>query len=500
MNKIKILALVATTLFATSCKDFLDINENPNQALDSTPQNVLAAALTVTAANTSGGVWSGTAFQDDFNSYGSWVAGYWSKSGEVNGYAPERTYTYTTSFYSTLWNNVYDNLVDFNYVQAKGTELGLPNHAAIAMIMKAYNFQALTDQYGSIPYTDALKGANLITPTYTKAEDIYKDLIVQLDAAIKMINDAPETATLPTAEDIVFKGDMHKWLQFANTLKLRILLRQSEVGSLSGYLTTEFGKLSTDFIVADVLDNPGYTQSEAKQNPFWERYNKIAAGTASRESGYVKPTAYAISKYNNDARIAKLYTTPSGGGTYTGTILGEENPLALNKLSNFGTGLFKSFDQGTPLMLAAESYFLQAEAKSRGFLPGGDAVAKTDYEKGITASFTFLGLTAANAQTYLTDNAANNLVGWAASTNKKETIIYQKWLALNSVNGNEAWSEYRRTGYPSDLKNSASLQSTSTRADKLPVRLLYPLSEIATNSANVPAANQFADRIFWDIN
>jgi hypothetical protein len=68
------------------------------------------------------------------------------------------------------------------------------------------------------------------------------------------------------------------------------------------------------------------------------------------------------------------------------------------------------------------------------------------------------------------------------------------------VNGNEAWSEYRRTGYPSDLKNSASLQSTSTRADKLPVRLLYPLSEIATNSANVPAANQFADRIFWDIN
>lgn len=498
---IKYIAAAVLLFSSAACKkSFLDINQNPNQVLSATPDAILPAALNRTDS----------LYINGYNVYGGWTVGYWAKTGTVNGYDAERTYTYTNSSYQSLWNSTYDVLNDLELLESSAASLGQTNYEAIAKIVKVFNFQLLVDEYGNIPYTNALKGQANLSPTYDKAEDIYKDLIVQLDKAIALI-DAATANTIPVdaTKDFIFNGDMSAWKKYANTLKLRILLRQSQVPALSAYLTTEFAKLPTAasaYITDDVTGNPGYVQSAGKLNPFWESYYKSAANNATSNSKYVRGTTYAIQQYQqsvNDNRLSRIYTKVNN--VYVGVVLGDQNPLAHAKLSEFGTGIFKAYNAPAVILLAAESYFLQAEAKARGLLSGGDG--KAEYQQGIRKSFAYFYKSGLNsdaattdADAYINGNGGNKLIDWNTSVNKQETIIYQKWLALNSINSIEAWSEYRRTGYPANVP--ASLESVSTRPDKLPVRLLYPQTEISTNPTNVAAQgviNQFTSRIFWDI-
>ncbi|UOR05687.1 SusD/RagB family nutrient-binding outer membrane lipoprotein [Hymenobacter aerilatus] len=512
MKNIAKLFVVASLLsVATGCESFLDVNTNPNNpSLESLQPNfVLAQSLKVT----------GDLSYNTLNTYGSWVAGYWAQAGGVNGYGEERTYTYTAIYNQDFWRDTYDNLKDYDIIERDGPAAGYPYHAAIAKIMKVFDYQMLVDEYGDIPYTQALQGASVITPKYDKAEDIYKDFIVKLDEAITEIKAVPAATAKPGTEDIIFRGDMNNWVKFANTLKLRILIRQSFVPTLNDYVKSEIAKLqsSDGFITTDVLVQPGYLQTTGKQNPFWNRYRATPAADATARN-YQAGTQYVIDQYknNNDPRLAQLYVR-ANDGTYKGLIPGDQAPPlggpAISRWKDYG-GILKGFDAPSPIMLAAESYFLQAEAKSRGFLSGGDSGAGTDFNNGIRASFVYfytpapsapadsrvLGQVDSDYQTYLAANTNNPMVNWSTASNradKLDKIIYQKYLAMNSVTGGEAWSEYRRTTYP---KFPASLESASSRADKLPVRLLYPQYEISTNPENIPSGvNQFTSKIFWDV-
>ncbi|RTQ50125.1 SusD/RagB family nutrient-binding outer membrane lipoprotein [Hymenobacter gummosus] len=517
------LAITATTLATTGCDKFLDVNENPNNPLTATPQAVLAQALNATATN----------FASQYNNYGNWVAAYWGKSGTVNGYNEERTYNYSSLYNQGLWNNTYDNLYDYQLIEQLSNEQGRPNLAAVAKIMKVYNFQLLVDQYGDIPYSQALNGLQNVLPKYDKAEDIYKDFVVKLTEATTTLATLPTDTRVLANEDIVFGGGAAahtSWQRFANTLRLRILLRMSNVQSLQAYVTTEMTRLASapgGFLTTDAQVQPGFIQSEGQQSPFYNRYGVVSSGLASAtERNYVQPTQYIIDQYQNngpDPRLTRLYTPATVApyaNVYRGVVLGESNIPALGNYARLrlGGGLLKAFDQPVPLILLAESKFLQAEAKLKGFLPGGDAAAKTDYQDGIRASFVYFYAPApsqrsttadqsANAvpnyDLYLTRNAANPLVNWdvpgtgANAVSKEQKIYYQKYLAFNTVESIEAWSEYRRTGYP---RIPASIESSSTRPDKLPVRLLYPQTEIATNLNNIPTGiNQFTSKIFWDV-
>lgn len=516
MKKISALLLVATLAsVSTGCESFLDINENPNNITTDnlTPNFVLAQALKV----------SGDISYNTLNYYGSWTAGYWAQAGGVNGFSEERTYTYTALYNQGLWNAVYDNVQDYTIIERDGPTAGYPYHAAIATIMKVFNYQILVDEYGDIPYTTALQGTENITPSYDKAEDIYKDFIVKLDAAIAAIKAVPSGIAKPGAEDVVFRGDMDKWVQFATTLKLKILIRQSLVPALDGYVKAEMAKLpssSESFVSYNVNVQPGYLQTSGKQNPIWDRLWATPAGTPSTARQYQAGTQYIINQYvnNKDPRVSQLYIeAPKAPGTYLGLKPGDSNPPVWPLLSSWKPygGILKGFDAPSPIMLAAESYFLQAEARSRGYLAGGDSKAGEDFNNGIRASFVYFYTPAPTApasanvaakavpdyEAYLAANKNNPLVDWNTASgrpDKLDKIIYQKYLALNSVEGGEAWSEYRRTGYPNF---PASEQSTSPRADKLPVRLLYPQSEVTTNGKNIPTGiSQFTSRIFWDIN
>jgi hypothetical protein len=570
----KLIAAGALIASVSSCSSFLDVNDNPNSPLVATPNTILAQALAVTASNYSGG---GT----NFNSYGSWTAGYWGRSGTINGYGAERTYTYTSNFYSGLWTNTYNNLEDYQIIQNQAAGYG--RHAAIARIMKAYNFLLLVDQYGNIPYTNALKGlGGSLTPTYDNAQTIYADLITQLTGAIADINTAVADQTQANVgnEDIVFQGNMTNWKKFANTLKLRILMRESQTNdaAINTFVQAQLSALRTatdGFITADVVAQPGYLQTSGKQNPFYDRYGVTPAGTSfTAEYSYQLPTRYILEQYYNarDPRAVQMYasatmTQPDGtarprtdwnytltyqgtqitGNTfpYIGADLGESSPLVGNRASRFRNGgaLLKGFDAPTPLMLMSEYYFLLAEAGTRG-LGGYDAAsAKTAFNNGITASFVYFytpatsrrntasdssafvttgiytptaadlaTLTQAQLNTkirlnsgkvarYLAVNATNPLVNFDLATSngslgKQEIVIYQKYLAMNTVGSIEAWDDYRRTALP---KFRASQESNiSSRPDKLPTRLLYPQAEVSTNGANVPTVTN-TTKIFWDV-
>ncbi|QKG58721.1 SusD/RagB family nutrient-binding outer membrane lipoprotein [Hymenobacter sp. BRD128] len=521
----KVLVAAGLTAAATSCKSYLDINTNPNSPTAATPDAILAQALTATAANYTGN-------NPSFNSYASWAADYWAKSGIVNGYIEERTYNYTTQYYSGLFDNTYHNLNDYNLIQSTGATTGFPYHAAIARIMKVYNYQLLVDEYGDIPYSTSVQGLNNLSPTYDKAATIYKDFIVQLDGAIADIKAANKNpaATSVGAEDVVFGGNMTKWIQFANSMKLRVLLRQSQSSdaSLTAYVQTQMTALQQSaavdgFITTDVLVQPGYSQSAGKQNPFYNRYGKTPSGSNATERSYQIPTSYIISQYhdNKDPRLSQLYTIGSkivGKDTiaaYIGTTAGETSPplftypiIASRFL--FGGGILKGYNAPTALMLLAEQDFSKAEAETRNLFTGGDAAAKMDYLQGIQDSFNYFYRPATSGaistgnglnqyKTYISTNAGNPLVDYDAATpsgslGKQSVIIYQKYLAMNSIASTEAWDDYRRTGQP---KIMASLESTSPRPDKLPARLLYPISEVSSNVANIPTGvNQFTP-IFW---
>ncbi|RZJ95149.1 MAG: SusD/RagB family nutrient-binding outer membrane lipoprotein [Hymenobacter sp.] len=529
----KVLLAATLTTVASSCNSFLDVNTNPNSATSVTPDQLLANALVSTGAN-----------YTNFNSYTSFTAGFWGKANGVSGYNVERAYNYTSTYQQGLWTGIYDNLQDYQLIRTSAMVASYPNHAAIARIMQAYDFLLLVDQYGDIPYTNALQGATNTTPAFDKAEVVYKDLIVQLKGAIADIN-AATAAAKPGTEDVVFGGGtagMTKWKQFANSLRLRILLRQSSTsdGTRNAYVATEMAALqaSTDgYITTDVVVQPGYAASSGQQNPFYNTYG-FAVGSSATVSTYrfILPTNYLVNLFrnNSDTRLVQEFRPISGTTTtYLGTNLGEPLPpdylqgstfqaaLAGNPAGTFAGTFLRSPSQPTVLMLLAEHLFSKSEAETRSLLTNGDA--KTDYLNGIRASYqtTYRSGTApaavaatAESEAYLAANVGNGLVDWDATTTRQtntygtittgtrtvsrtEKILTQKWLAENTFASTEAYDDYRRTSLP----NIPISLEASQPALGIPTRLLYPQVEINTNGANVTAAatgvTQYT-HLFWD--
>jgi hypothetical protein len=166
-------------------------------------------------------------------------------------------------------------------------------------------------------------------------------------------------------------------------------------------------------------------------------------------------------------------------------------------------------------MLAAESHFLQAEAYLENYLTGDYT---TSFNDGITASYSYLYKDVSGAvttpvaplvATYQANNVGNYLVDIGAAVDddqRLEAIITQKYIALNMINCDEAWNEFRRTGYPvtvplgEPFEDIASIKSNSTRPDRMISRIMYPSSEAAYNEANFKVINHFSDLIFWDPN
>ncbi len=229
-KQINIRVLLIAILFAACSSDYLDINEDPNNPLSVSPDLILPVAQSYTA-------FIQESFQSQ-NSLGNFFMYNWAESDGSVFYFAEFRYSVTPSFYSQNFDYTYANaLKQYNALNTlEGAEFGY--YRAISKIMIAYHFQILVDTYGDVPYNEALQRGDNPTPKYDDAELIYDDLIVQLTAAIDLINTTTSnsgiTPVLPGNDDALFGGDMDLWKRFANTVKLRILVRQSDMAGLRG--------------------------------------------------------------------------------------------------------------------------------------------------------------------------------------------------------------------------------------------------------------------------
>lgn len=506
-NNIKVLCTAAILLLGACKKEYLDINTNPNKPTTVIPGLILTNALNTTATRTTGSI--------NYYQFASAWIGYWDYSGAVAAFAEERSYQFTSNYgpATSIWSTLYDNLEDYNYVEKQGAVLNNAFYSAVAKTMKAYDYENLVDVYGSIPYSEALQSTAVIRPKYDKDQDIYEDLAKKLDTAATLFKGlVGKVSTLDATYDIMYAGDAAKWAKFANTLKLRMLLRQSEMPGRGAYITTEMAKITANgmgFINANLdtkghgdaaFVNPGYSNSAGKQNPFYANFGYTPTGISSPVDGhrfYIAST-YGLAFYqnNDDPRLPFLYTTINDGkGTgYSGSPFGptastDDSP---QYKSAIGTGLLKGADMAQPLLTDFESLFLQAEAAQRGYIT---ADTHSLYESAVQQNFTYLG--AGTAGDYLANASVSN---WNTATDKLTLIMTQKWAAMNGINDIESWSDYRRLHIPADIPIS---NNPAASIRKVPVRMLYPQSEYNYNPDNVLAQgtiSQFTNRIFWDVN
>ena len=482
----------------TGCKsDYLDVNNNPNQVTAATPQLVLPDALATTGWYLTGSAPSGVT--GSFYFLNLWM-GYWNWSGNYSIATSDKNYQFTQGFNNSIWSSAYLNLKNYNYVDNQAATLGQPLLQGMAKIMKALHFQLLVDTYGDVPYTSALQGTANILPTYDKAQDIYDDLFKQIDAGMALLAKGDGTLN-PGPNDIMFQGDIDKWLKFGNTLKLRMLLRQSEKTDRAAFIQTQLATIKTSgygFLGAgeNASVNPGYSNSQNLQNPLYGAFYAINGNPTTLNNQY-KGNLYGITFYKstNDPRLGAYYRPVVGTTTnFNGTYFGTTDVLVNSLVSDIGPGVLKNVSQNSPILQSHESLFMQAEAAQRGWITGD---AKTLYQSAIAESFINVGRTAAEATTYYSQAGVND-VNWDASANKIEAIITQKWASENGTAPFEAWSDYRRLGLPATIPISVD---PSTTVKQIPNRLLYPTSEYSTNASNVAAqgtVSQFTSKIFWE--
>lgn len=523
MKNLKYSFLVLLVFLAAGCKDsFFDINDNPNNPTDESmqPNLLLPSVLNATADK--------MATSYDYAAH--WM-GYWARSGTYGPSNPLENYDLTTSYQRTQWVNGnttvanpevswYNILMDASVMERKAIETEQTFYVAIAKVIRSIGFMYLVDQYNNVPYSQALNMTEYISPAYDNGQDIYNDLLLQLDEAAALFA-AADPAANPGIEaaDIMFRGDALMWRKLVNTQRLKLLIRQSEVfgGTAPAEQLSAIDADGSGFLMSGETAevNPGYAPDQYKQNPFYNTY--LRDHTGSLIDNFNRANNYLLDLYmdNDDIRYQYVFNAarePLDGNDYFGYDFGfvdpnPDNPKAANSSEVAGPGLAPGPDQPQWLFTSVESLFLQAEAIQRGWISGdahqayNAAVTESfiwfDEKAKIAEGFDFKGVEdpAAEAADYLAQT--NSIVSWDNAGDKINLIITQKYLALPGINNFEAWVDYRRLGIP----NVPLTLSPSRNGRHIPLRLLYPQEEYNYNGENVAAQGTIdaqTSAVFWD--
>jgi hypothetical protein len=463
MKKIYILALFAIVL--SSCNKFDEaINKDTNrQSTASGTQLISNAQLSLPGLSSS--------------PQGEFMAQYLSESQYVGASLyPDGG----TSFY-TLYQGPLINLQTvLESDDLSVTEGPIANQLAVAKILKAYFFWNITDRWGDVPYTEALKGADNFTPKYDTQESIYNSLFQLLDEADKSI----VTGTI--TNDAIYAGDMSKWKKLANTIRLLMALRISNVNAAKG--KDEFTKAIAAGIMTSNADNLVFKHvADANNQNYW--YGQVV--NQNREWWALTKTLVDYLNPINDPRLPIYGQRNRKSSVYVGMPFGQLDNLGTTDYSLLGTAIYA---QNAPVHLVtyAQVLFALAEAAKLTWISGGDAVAKTNYDLAIENSLRqWTGGT-----TGLSALLAAPGVVYSPSTALKQ-IGTQRWIHL-FMHGYEAWAEWRRTGYPDNLVQSGGRD--------VPTRLSYVANEKFNNTQNYEEAiqRQFGGqdglygKVWWD--
>lgn len=486
MKKFNICLVGMLLIFSTSCDDFLDINTSPNEPATA-PVELVFPTATGSAAYVIGG-W--------YQILGGMWAQHWTQSTGASQYRNIDAYDLQTDFlddrqYGELYSGA---LKDLEYVKATAKADGNWSYYLMATVVQSYVYQLLVDLYDKIPFTESLKGdQEILTPTFDDGQVVYDSLIARIDDALSRDLTAI-TVKKPGKDDVLFQGNMDKWVQFANTLKLKIYIRQSTARPSIASAGIQSLFAAPDFLAEDVSFK-AFKEEEDNRNPVYETgVNRLAGNiTLSR-------TLYTYLSDNNDPRLDSIAKYPKSTPALHNTLVqGDYLNTAPTNIDGLSTPNLKPLDP-VYFISASESYFLQAEAVVR-FGVAGDAAAL--YNDGIQASFTKFNVMEdddGNISTPKVPVLASDYTGTgdaykfpADVDGQIEAIITQKWVAMANSQGLEAFLEQNRTGYPGFFTPAVN----NVTSDNFPRRLFYPQSERIRNPANLPEIKPLTEPVWW---
>lgn len=464
-----------------------------------------------TAYNLAADCWSGY-FGQNNNWGGPNNLNYFLKDGWVAS-----SYTESYSTVVPLWQDL------------KGkTETQFPEVFALAQILKISAWHKATDMFGPIPYKEAGKG--LITVPYDSQEEVYKAMFKELSDAIEVLTkyaDNGNSKLLPNA-DAVYAGDVHKWVVYANSLMLRLAMRvyYADAALSKKYalqaVNHSYGVMKTKDDEAK-MERGASLEFKNNLDVLINQYNECRMGSSMLAylGGYQDPR---LPKYFNTSTVSQAVTVGTYG-KYSGVPTGHD----VSSNDAFRDSSRPAITSTTPTywMRASEVYFLLAEAALHGFAVGG--TAESLYEKGIEMSFEENGIASSEVADYMSSglkpsaysfhltNPGVNVdvpavteatTAWSGTDEEKlEKIMIQKWIALYP-NGQEAWSEYRRTGYPK-LHSVVTNYSNGEIDSEIGIRRMrFPTnkSTSAEDIANLESARKLlrggldkaGTRLWWD--
>ena len=465
-------------LLCLSCDEgFEELNANPNEPEVVPPATLFPLAVREAAQRIHGH----NTRNERLNLDGGML---WMQYFARNQYVNEGdTYNPAATLRSGTWDGFYtESLVNLqtviNLTSDPESAFYNTNYAAAATIVREYVFSIVTDTWGAIPYTSALEGstAGNLAPAYDSQEAVYAGMLANLKAA----SDALDPAGPAIDKDILFDSDIVMWKRFANSLRLRLANRQAaQVPAESAAIFTEILDNPAQYPVItsnteSAFFRPAPRQSGENSNAWYE-----AMVIGGREDWSISTTlidAMADASGNAVDPRLEVYAEPALAGDYAGRYAGAPNGLPegdavayYTTASRPGT-YFMGETQPVPLLTFAEVNFILSEAVLDGDYSGG--ISAGDYlDAGIRASFEQYGLT-------MPDNYA------AGRGVSKEMILTEKWKAL-FPQGIEAWTEYRRTGFP--VLPEPDPRAVMENEGKVPTRLRYPESEYSLNGTNVAA-------------
>lgn len=506
--------------------NFLDINSNPYEPNANQMQAdgyIISAALSNLA---------GTVISTDVNTaqfteclLGGPLGGYFADSNAgwaqtIANYNATDNWTNVFLASDQCVPKVYSNLTELQ----KNTDD--PVVLAIAQIIKVAAMHRVTDTYGPIPYSNISSGGELQV-AYDSQEAVYNKMFEELDAAIDVLT-TYRTTSIPSTTDYIYSGNVGKWGKFANSLKLRLAMRIVYADAAKAQQMAEAAINSTLGVMTDNSDNALLTNFGDKGNPLYTavNYNRAADCLTGGDTHAAADIIAYMNGYRDPRRSAYFIPSEWDEYEYVGLRHGIEIPE--NSITRHYSGVNVNSTSPITWMNAAEVAFLRAEATAVfGFKMGGSAQAF--YEQGIRLSFDQWGVSGADSyianttntpETYTDPYGVNTYgvvlssitVAWdesASTTQKQERIITQKWIA-NWQLGNEAWADYRRTGYPHILPATANGNKSGGIVDsKLGARRMpYPNNEYVTNNDNVRQSvsnllkgpDNMATRVWWDCN
>jgi hypothetical protein len=465
----------------TACElgNFGDINTDPNRPSSPNTAAMLTSSMRDIALMSSdmlGGIYAQHFGEVTYIEESRYKTLYFDFSGDV-------FFAYIPVYNGTL-NNLQTIIALNTNADTKEKMLANGSNAnqiALARILKAYCFLWITDHWGDVPYSDALKGKDNFSPKYDTQQTIYNDLFKELKEAAAQFDGGE-----PMHGDIILEGNIGGWKKFANSLRAVAALRLSKIDPAKG--KTEFAAALSAGLLESNDDNVHYFYLKEASNahPIFTNYI-----TQNRRDFAVSSTLVNWLANNNDPRLSAI-ADPNLAGKYNGVPYGVFPPTWRAQDVSLMAASISQQDSPINIMTHAQVLLSQAEAVKLGWIAGD---AKDLYEQGIRASMEQFGV---HLSTDLTDYLNQPAIKYT-DAKALEQIATQKWVAL-FFQGAEAWAEYRRTGYPL-LKAPVRTFNGLTEP---PRRLGYPTSEVTLNKTNLDAAiarqgpDLLSTRVWWD--